>query len=174
MGHTVTQLSWPQSEAKEAGDRPADADADANKQHRKIQNRKNQRARRLRLKGREAGTGQGSRPFQVRRWRLDEPDDCPPPETSLAPESATTTHVSPRPPRTYTGIPPSTAERTIVLRGSPPTAHIHPPVTLDPPPFFFPLSSDHLLHLIQYNVFRAFVSNKRTLNTLPSDPTICP
>jgi hypothetical protein len=128
----------------------------------------------LRLKGKDAGTVQGSRPFQVRRWRLDEPDDCPPQGTSLASESATTTHISARPPRTYTGISPSTAERPIVLRGSPPTAHIHPPLTLDPQPFLFPLSSDHLLHLIQYNVFRALVSNKRTLNTLPTDPTACP
>ncbi len=40
-------------------------------------------------------------------------------------------------------------------------------------PFTFPLSSDHLLHLIQYNVARALISNKRTLNILPVDSTIC-
>jgi hypothetical protein len=40
--------------------------------------------------------------------------------------------------------------------------------------FNFPLPSDHLLHLIQYNVFRAFISIKRTLNTVSSDPTTCP
>ncbi|KAL2800566.1 hypothetical protein BJX66DRAFT_332131 [Aspergillus keveii] len=194
MEHRVTQLSCPQDEAKQAGDGPADAETEANKQRRKAQNRKNQRARResasryrspvlcsgnptgLRLKDKDTGAGQGSRPYHVRRWRLNELDDYPPQGTSLASESATTTHtISPGPPRTYTGSSPSTAERTIVLRGSPPPAgaHIYQPSTLDPQPFLFPLSSDHLLHLIQYNVFRAFVSNKRTLNTLPTDLATC-
>ncbi|KAL5338334.1 hypothetical protein BJX70DRAFT_408744 [Aspergillus crustosus] len=177
MDHTVTQLSCPQGEAEQAGDRPADADAEteanANKQRRKAQNRRNQRARRLRLKDKDAGAVQGSRPFQVRRWRWNECDDYPPQGTSLASESAATAHISPRPPRTYTDLLPSAAQRTIVLRGSPPTAHIHPPVTLDPQPFLFPLSSDHLLHLIQYNVFRALISNKRTLNTLPTGLAAC-
>jgi hypothetical protein len=71
------------------------------------------------------------------------------------------------------GLSPSTAERTIVLRGSRPTAYIYPPLDLDPQPFLFPLPSDHLLHLIQYNVFRALVSNKRILNTLPTDLATC-
>ncbi|EKG10034.1 hypothetical protein MPH_12908 [Macrophomina phaseolina MS6] len=60
-------------------------------------------------------------------------------------------------------------------------AHLHAQKSLTPPSFIFPLSTDHLLHLIQYNVFRAFVSNKRTLNTLltgwtdnPPSPTTCP
>lgn len=75
-------------------------------------------------------------------------------------ERATTTSFSLRPPHTYTGISPS-------------TALIQPPVNLDPQPITFPLSSDHLLHLIQYNVVRALISNKRTLNTLHMDPTIC-
>ncbi|KAJ5808441.1 hypothetical protein N7474_009710 [Penicillium riverlandense] len=172
MGHTVTQLPWPQAEAKQAGDRPADVEAEANKQRRKVQNRKNQRAHRLRLKSRASGTVQRSRPFQVSRWRLDEPDHRPTKEISLVSERATTTHFSPRPRRTYTGISPSTAERSIV-RGSPPTAHLHPALTLEPQPFTFPLSLDHLLHLIHYNVFRALMSNKRTLNTLSTDPTIC-
>ncbi|KAH6967590.1 hypothetical protein BKA56DRAFT_697512 [Ilyonectria sp. MPI-CAGE-AT-0026] len=60
----------------------------------------------------------------------------------------------------------------MVIRVSPTTAYVHP--ALPPLPFTFPLSSDHLLHLIQYNVFRALISNKRILNTLPSDPTACP
>jgi hypothetical protein len=46
MGHAVTQISWLQGGAKQAGDRPADAEAEANKQRRKAQNRKNQRAHR--------------------------------------------------------------------------------------------------------------------------------
>lgn len=54
-------------------------------------------------------------------------------------------------------------------------------VPLTQPSVVFPLSTDHLLHLIHYNVFRAFVSNKRTLNVLltgwtekPSSPNTCP
>jgi hypothetical protein len=44
----------------------------------------------------------------------------------------------------------------------------------------FSLSADHLLHLVQYNVFRAFSSNKRTLNALlkgwshDASSTTCP
>ncbi|KAH7112512.1 hypothetical protein B0J11DRAFT_186065 [Dendryphion nanum] len=173
MKHAVIQLSWPQGEAKQNSDRPADAEKEANKQRRKVQNRKNQRAHRLRLLDNGVGTVQRSHPFKVRRWRLDEPDDCSLQESSPASESAATTHIS-QPPSTYSGISSSTVERTVVFRGSPPTAHIHPSIPLDPQPFTFPLSSDHLLHLIQYNVFRALVSNKRALNTVPSDLAICP
>ena len=37
-----------------------------------------------------------------------------------------------------------------------------------------PLPSDQLLHLIQFNVYRAFISIKRTINTISLDPTTCP
>ncbi|KAJ6124015.1 hypothetical protein N7471_011332 [Penicillium samsonianum] len=149
MEYAGTQLSWPQSEARQAvDDRDAEAEAEANKQRRKVQNRQNQRAHRLRLKGRDSGNVQESRPFRVRRWRLDEPDHIPSQGISLASERATTTSFSLLPPHT-------------------------PPLNLDPQPFTFPLSSDHLLHLIQYNVFRALISNMRTLNTLPAHSTIC-
>ncbi|KAL1856964.1 hypothetical protein Daus18300_010524 [Diaporthe australafricana] len=53
-------------------------------------------------------------------------------------------------------------------------AHRHAQTALATPAFKFPLSSDHLLHLIQYNVFRAFISNKRTLNTLVAGCTDAP
>jgi hypothetical protein len=46
MEYTVIQLPWPQGEANQTGDRPADAEAEANRQRRKVQNRKNQRAHR--------------------------------------------------------------------------------------------------------------------------------
>jgi hypothetical protein len=57
------------------------------------------------------------------------------------------------------------------------------PTPLTPPAIIFPLSTDHLLHLIQYNVFHAFVFNKRSLNVMlkgwtdkppPPSPTTCP
>ncbi|KAH6976514.1 hypothetical protein BKA56DRAFT_589722 [Ilyonectria sp. MPI-CAGE-AT-0026] len=180
MKHGGIRLSWAQDEAKQASHGLAHASAntgaETNKQRRKLQNRKNQRAHRLRLKDKDAETVQGSRPFEVRRWRVDEQDDCPPQDTSPKPasESAITRHISPRPPRTYTSASPSTAERAMVLRVSPTTGYVHPALVLNHQPFTFPLSSDHLLHLIQYNVFRAFVSNKRTLNTRLADPTTCP
>lgn len=141
---------------------------EANKQRRKVQNRKNQRAHResfptasasrpaeiinsagLRMREQDPASVQTSRPFQVRRWRVDEPDDFPSPDAST---SISRPHPHP---------------------------HAHTPLT--PPAFVFPLSTDHLLHLVQYNVFRAFVSNKRTLNAFftgpaksPPSPTICP
>ncbi|KAF7544097.1 hypothetical protein G7Z17_g10207 [Cylindrodendrum hubeiense] len=74
MGDIGIRVSWPQDEAKQAGHGPADAEANTeaetnteaeiNKQRRKLQNRKNQRARRLRLKDKDTETVQGSRPFK--------------------------------------------------------------------------------------------------------------
>jgi hypothetical protein len=62
----------------------------------------------------------------------------------------------------------------------PTTALIYTQTPLTPPPVIFPLSTNHLLHLVQYNVFHAFISSKRTLNTLflggtnnPPSPTTC-
>lgn len=46
MEYTVAQFSWPQGEAKQADDRPAEVETEINKQRRKVQNRKNQRAHR--------------------------------------------------------------------------------------------------------------------------------
>ncbi|KAF4447975.1 hypothetical protein F53441_8566 [Fusarium austroafricanum] len=113
-------------------------------QRRTLQNRKNQRERRRRVKEKNLGPVQVSRPFQVSRCRLDE-----------------------------FGQNESTALTPRIIQAT------DRPIT--PPPFTFPLSTDHLIHLVQYNVFRAFVSNKRTLNTLltgwtdkPPSPTTCP
>ncbi|CCF37319.1 hypothetical protein CH063_01675 [Colletotrichum higginsianum] len=173
MEHSVTLLSSSlgQGEANRVGHQPyhVDADADAevkaNKQRRKLQNRKNQRAHRLRIKEQVPGSSHASRPFHVRRWRLDEPDDCS--SRAVLPASK--------------GASAFTTERACVLRGPQPASTVHSQQPLTPPSVVFPLSTDHLLHLVQYNVFRAFVSNKRTLNTLltgwtdkPSSPTTCP
>ncbi|KAH7012334.1 hypothetical protein B0J12DRAFT_690563 [Macrophomina phaseolina] len=163
MEHSVTpplSSTLSEGEANRVGDHPdhvdAEAEAKANKQRRKVQNRKNQRARRLRIREQGPGSVQTSCPFRVRRWRLDEPDDCASRDDSSASKGG-------------------------VLRGPPLSAPVHAQTSLTPPSFIFPLSTDHLLHLIQYNVFRAFVSNKRTLNTLltgwtdnPPSPTTCP
>ncbi|KAH7375866.1 hypothetical protein B0T11DRAFT_271121 [Plectosphaerella cucumerina] len=139
MERTLTLL--PPPPRRVGGDCPprtevdAEAEAEArarvSKHRRKMQNRKNQRAHRLRNKAEKeaAGSGQTSRPFQVARWRLDEADELP-----------------------------SSSSAVVVSYAD--------EVPLSPPTLVFPLSTDHLLHLVQYNVFRAFVANKRTLNTL--------
>ncbi|KEY66068.1 hypothetical protein S7711_08886 [Stachybotrys chartarum IBT 7711] len=177
-------------------DAEAEAEAKANKQRRKVQNRKNQRAHResfpkcltskligfegLRNRVQDLGSIQTSRPFQVRRWRLDEPDDSPTQDASAVSIGAAATNVSYQTPRTRVSASVSTQDRASVVRGASSTNSGCAQAGLTTP-FFFPLSTDHLLHLIQYNVFRAFVSNKRTLNILltgwtgpPPSPTTCP
>ncbi|GKT47484.1 uncharacterized protein ColSpa_07665 [Colletotrichum spaethianum] len=204
MENSVTPISSSvgESELNRVGDHlnhvEANEEAMAKKQRRKLQNRKNQRAHReffvnasahselikfkgLRIKGQDPGPIQTSRPFQVRRWRLDEPNNCPSQDASSALKCTTAMQISSRPPPTQDSTSRFTPERTYVLRGPPPNAAVHTQTSLTPPSFIFPLSADHLLHLVQYNVFRAFVSNKRTLNTLltgwtdnPPSPTTCP
>ncbi|KAJ4986629.1 hypothetical protein SVAN01_07938 [Stagonosporopsis vannaccii] len=146
----------------------------AGKQRRKIQNRKNQRAHRLRAKDQGEESVQTPRPFHVERWRLDEQgDDTTYGLISNTVEDTSTTHIVPRAPHDRIGTEFYPGYR------------IHTPsrdqIPLTPPPLIFPLSTDHLLHLVQYNVFRAFVSNKRTLNVLltgwtkkPPSPATCP
>lgn len=135
----------------------------------------------MRNRGQALGSSETSRPFEVKRWRLDEPDDCPSQGASSVSKDAIATYISPRSSDAHVSTSVFTCERAGVLRGTPPTASVHAQTSLTPPSFIFPLSTDHLLHLVQYNVFRAFVSNKRTLNTLltgwtdkPPSPTTCP
>ncbi|KAH7349151.1 hypothetical protein BKA66DRAFT_563481 [Pyrenochaeta sp. MPI-SDFR-AT-0127] len=189
MEHSVTLLSTAlaKGEAERVGHHPnlidsmAEAEAEANKQRRKVQNRKNQRAHRLRNREQIPGPAQSLRPFQVSRWRLDEPDDGSSQNTSSGSKDATTTYVFSRPPPTNVSTSMLTPKCAAVLQKPRHSATIHAQTSLTPPSVIFPLSTDHLLHLVQYNVFRAFVSNKRTLNTLltgwtnsPPSPTTCP
>jgi hypothetical protein len=134
----------------------------------------------LRNREQDSGSVQTSRSFQVRRWRLDEHDVGPSQDASTASKCATATSTSPRwsQPQISASTSIITPERAV--KGPPPTP-VRAQTSLTAPSFVFPLSTDHLLHLIQYNVFRAFVSNKRTLNTLltgwtdnPPSPTTCP
>ncbi|KAM0288933.1 hypothetical protein ACHAO9_006441 [Fusarium lateritium] len=145
--------------------------AEISKQHRKIQNRKNQRARRQRLKGKDGAVEQQLPSFGVRRWRVDEVDSISSQDTDA---DVTTICISHPPCHTI----PSTTEQGIIFLSSSPEAGLDRVITTgsasQPLDFNFPLPSDQLLHLIQYNVFRAFISIKRTLNTVSSDPTTCP
>jgi hypothetical protein len=157
--------------AVEVGDHFDQDDAEANKQRRKIQNRKNQRAHRMRIREQLSSSVQGSGSFQVMRWRLDEHSDDT--KGTLA------ASISSRPlcPHIRASAPEIAGENGVTIGRS------NSPIqtTLTPPSLTFPLSTDHLLHLVQYNVFRAFVSNKQTLNLLltgetdrRTSPTTCP
>ncbi|KAF5688123.1 hypothetical protein FCIRC_2030 [Fusarium circinatum] len=142
--------------------------AEANKLRRKLQNRKNQRARRQRIKGKDFEIDQISTSFEVRRWRVDEVDDDSPQD-----EKQDSTAVSGSYPPSYTTYctrkntsavePPSYTDQIMTIHSAPKPININ-----------FPLPSDQLLHLIQFNVYRAFISIKRTINTISLDPTTCP
>lgn len=129
-------------------------------------------------------TVQAWRPFPISRWRLDELDDHPSQDVSSASKGTSVTSISLRPPHTGASTSIFTPKHARVLGGPAPAIPVQtPPALLTPPSLIFPLSTDHLLHLVQYNVFRAFVSNKRTLNTLltgwtdspnPPSRTTCP
>ncbi|KAJ5201030.1 hypothetical protein N7449_005833 [Penicillium cf. viridicatum] len=192
MEHSVSLLSSAlgEGEANKVGERTnhvgagaeakVEAKTTAKNQRRKVQNRKNQRAHRLRNREQDPSSVPASRPFQVRRWRLDELDVCPSQNASTASKCATATSISPRRSHPHVSTSISIFTPKLAEEGPPPTP-VRAQTSLTAPSFVFPLSTDHLLHLIQYNVFRAFVSNKRTLNTLltgwtdnPPSPTTCP
>ncbi|PCD31378.1 hypothetical protein AU210_011033 [Fusarium oxysporum f. sp. radicis-cucumerinum] len=118
--------------------------AEANKQRRKLQNRKNQRARRQRIKGKDFGIDQVSSSFEVRRWRVDEVDDGCSQDTDT---DSTAVSINYHPPCTL----PSTTKSVIAVQA---------PSSTDQPG--------------QFNVYRAFISIKRTINTISLDPTTCP
>ncbi|KAB2099239.1 hypothetical protein AG0111_0g12566 [Alternaria gaisen] len=161
MHHFVAPLFLVSSEglANRADHQLNNIEAVATKQRRKVQNRKNQRLHRLRKKKPNAASAQASRPFQVDRWRLDELDDL-----LIDAEESATKELITKDGNVVNSI--ATPRRTVVFRDSLLCISTLVPTTLNPPPMVFPLSTDHLLHLVQYNVFRAFVSNKRTLNAL--------
>ncbi|CAN9403423.1 unnamed protein product [Alternaria alternata] len=123
----------------------------------------------LRKKKPNAASAQALRPFQVDRWRLDELDDLLIDAEESATKELTTKELTTKELTTKdANVVNSTAtpRGTVVFRVSLLCVSTLVPTTLNPPPMIFPLSTDHLLHLVQYNVFRAFVSNKRTLNAL--------
>jgi len=124
---------------------------------------------------------QTSRPYKVGRWRLDEPDDTTSEAVPMEVEGPLTEFELRSALHSRVGVSMFAPRPITILPGHESSTPSHDQTPLTPPSFHFPLSTDHLLHLIQYNVFRAFVSNKRTLNVLltgwtdkPSSPTTCP
>ncbi|KAL2784259.1 hypothetical protein BJX66DRAFT_316961 [Aspergillus keveii] len=152
MENSVTPLSLTlgEGEAHRISDQHAhcDEEAEANKQRRKVQNRKNQRARRLRIRVQDPRYVQPARLFQVRRWRLDETDELPFPDTLSPSKSATVTYISPRSPHSHIQISASMPKHAGMTQEPPPTALIYTQTSLTRPPVIFPLSTDHLLHLV--------------------------
>ncbi|KAJ5911125.1 uncharacterized protein N7473_000428 [Penicillium subrubescens] len=165
MDYAGSQLNWPQSEARQPiDDYDAEAEAEANKQRRKVQNRKNRRAHQtligLRLKPETRAIVRSGAHSRLGAGASTSSTIFPPKKSREHLQSTQAYH------------PPQSSVKSSYENSSS-TAHIHAPVKLDPKPFTFPLSLDHLLHLIQYNVFRAFIFNMHALNTVPADSTIC-
>ncbi|RAK87614.1 hypothetical protein BO79DRAFT_218821 [Aspergillus costaricaensis CBS 115574] len=118
---------------------PSSTPADEKRQRKKLQNRVNQRARRLRLKNNhQQHKDQPTRPYSVHRWRVSEHETSP-----SSPSTSLTKHHS---------SPLSQTHSQTTTEPSIPTS----PSTPSIPP-------DHLLHLITHNVFRALYTNKTLL-----------
>ncbi|KAJ3453424.1 hypothetical protein MRS44_017671 [Fusarium solani] len=150
------------------------------KQHRRLQNQRNQRARRLRLKEQRAAAGiqePTNRPFNIVRWRIETPPrPCQPHSTSSRQEADVSVLAQASPRESLAVI----SGHSTLSRGID-TAKGHQGRTLaDSHQNIFPLPADHLLHLIHFNVTRALKSNKNAVESLSvyatlqhHDPTSC-
>ncbi|TEA10227.1 hypothetical protein C8034_v010350 [Colletotrichum sidae] len=139
--------------------------ADSRKSRKRIQNRVNQRAHRLRLQAQSDSRRDGKRPFKVQRWRVDE----------LAADDASTAVVTAliTPPEAEVTTPQQSKNRDCrqkqlsqavsTVDGSSARSNRH---------FKLPMA-DNLLHLIHFNIFRAMQSITSLLDvtTLMTDPS---
>ncbi|KAH8658989.1 hypothetical protein BGZ61DRAFT_465568 [Ilyonectria robusta] len=140
------------------------ADAEARKQQKRAQNRVNQRAHRMRLRAKEAEAPPGPRPYRIYRWRWQFPEQNVP-ETGYAPTEVANAAVVPSSLRPspagelqsmpLVGVVYQGWDNTAISAESDSSHHVE-----------FPLSADHFLHLIRYNVFRGLISIKTMLNLL--------
>ncbi|KAL3417701.1 hypothetical protein PVAG01_10710 [Phlyctema vagabunda] len=133
-------------------DWPMDEDK---KQRKKIQNRINQRAHRRRKAAEQSHT-QPSKPFRVVRFRV---------ENSASKLKAGYNSSSEEPPDLISPssgviVPVHSDDGLTRLSTSSHPPNMEEPITRK---ITFPLSSDHLLHLIHHTVFRALTSNKEIL-----------
>ncbi|KAH7124594.1 hypothetical protein EDB81DRAFT_911510 [Dactylonectria macrodidyma] len=146
---------------KSSGADACQADAEAKKQQKRVQNRVNQRAHRMRLKAKEADTPPGPRPYRVHRWRwqfpernvpeaLSEVANAPTVPSSLRPSPAGELQSLPLAGIVYRG-----RDNTVISAESDATHYVE-----------FRPSADHFLHLIRYNVFRGLISIRSMLNLL--------
>jgi hypothetical protein len=146
----------------------------ARHERRKRQNRLNQRALRNRKRREESKVVLWSRPYRIDRWRVGTVSGhhAQPSNSSmdryLTPAEDVDDHTANAVVRSMHG---QINDLDWLIIGSPAKAsgplapkYSKRPACPEPPPFVFPLSADHLLHLIHYNVYRALLTNKSLLN----------
>ncbi|KAH8900960.1 hypothetical protein GQ53DRAFT_675800 [Thozetella sp. PMI_491] len=136
---------------------------EAKKAKKRVQNRIYQRAHRLRkqIKSSQRPKSDG-RLFQVDRWRLDELDASQSGDVASIPASGPLEAHSPRQGRNVLRqLLPSTCTAGQDLDSS-----VIPMESGQSRFVDFPLSTDHLLHLVHYNVLRGLFSNKSLLRVL--------
>jgi len=157
-------------------------DVTARDERKRIQNRINQRAARLRKREKELSAGAlKCRPYHVDRWRIERstrdhnvqlPISSPSFQASSPDVLDSRTVTAPVRPKNgefmIVSIPENAIDPHLIANkghtASPTSQTLH-----------FPLSSDHLLHLIHHNVYRALLTNKDLLEKAASliRPSIC-
>ncbi|KAK4085543.1 uncharacterized protein Triagg1_533 [Trichoderma aggressivum f. europaeum] len=142
----------------------ADADLTASKirlARRKLQNRLNQRAHRSRARDRRVDdTGQ---PYRVHRWRIDDGrDDIPYIKPRALPSDSTSVPVEDKSAPSNQLVVPS---RELVPHGALVSVSTTTPGRASAPwlGLSYCLLSDHLLHLIHFNVLRGLSYNKKVI-----------
>jgi hypothetical protein len=133
-------------------------------ERKKIQNRLNQRA--LRQRKKKDDFVSGKKPYRVTRWRVEQPTTRPIGLPALSevssnspPESLDTGSIQTIPYAAQTSLPELEAVNTLLQVDY---TYFVPQTT---PLVDFPLSADHLIHLVHLNVFSALMKNKQTLAT---------
>ncbi|KAF7563685.1 hypothetical protein G7046_g469 [Stylonectria norvegica] len=129
-------------------------ESDARRQRKKLQNRSNQRARRLREKERNGECSSAERrPFKVTRWRLGEDEHT---QSSCGPKLQGRSSALNRKGREDHAFRLEHL-RSLVSTDSAVPARSNPRISL---------SADHLIRLVQHNTFRGLYLNKMMLNRL--------
>ncbi|KAH8688947.1 hypothetical protein BGW36DRAFT_365484 [Talaromyces proteolyticus] len=133
---------------------------EARKERKKVQNRLNQRAHRRRISEKTTQNSTiGRHPYRVDRWRIRDFNVSQLEDTAWNSTNELDTRTS-----SYSNL-------RSAIQPSPGSGNSHQRSDLVATSVKsdgshrtqFPLPSDHLLHLIHYNVFRALVSNKKVL-----------
>ncbi|KAH6676097.1 hypothetical protein F5X68DRAFT_38826 [Plectosphaerella plurivora] len=142
------------------------ADSELKRQRRRIQKRKTQRARRHRLGENKPAGGQDPRPYRVDCWRLDEVEESPSLPANATPDDE------------YPSLEPTPSMDAPLIDRDQPLAVPSMAVASRQLPSgsafiyrdscvmtagSFPLSADHLLHIIQFNVLIGLKSNKNAI-----------
>ena len=136
-------------------------------ERKKRQNRLNQRALRERRRKDEVQIVSGKRPYRVSRWRIGQAKEQHKAE-SLSSTRDILLSTTPLPSEDLTivyGTPLSTPESEAELLLALVEQTSSSPQSYPPTPesVHFPLSADHLIHLIHQNVFSALMNNKSVL-----------